>query len=146
MINAKYKLVCTTGGHNYSAGQVLTQSSEKHTYGGPWGVMQQEGSAEWVENVPTAEEIAQSTLSALESAIDNFMDSKAQALGFKDRHSFALRAGITGSSWHTKAQTFGAWMDSVNDYCYQVKLDCQSGTRQVPTEEQLIAELPKLTL
>lgn len=79
------------------------------------------------------------------SAVDAFMDSKAQANGFRDRHSFALRAGIPGSSWHAQALVFGAWMDAVNDYCWQVQLDCLDGKRNVPTIETLLAELPVLT-
>lgn len=94
--------------------------------------------------VPTAEEIAAQTRAQLEFAVDNFMDSKARAKGFRDRHSFALRAGITGSSWHDQAQVFGAWMDTVNDYCWQVLEDCKAGTRTVPTIEELLAELPGL--
>lgn len=80
----------------------------------------------------------------LEAAVDAFMDSKARVKGFRDRHSFALRAGITGSSWHAQALVFGAWMDAVNDYCYQVQLDCMDGKRTVPTVDELLAELPKM--
>lgn len=94
--------------------------------------------------VPTAEELAAQTRAQLEFAVDNFMDSKARAKGFRDRHSFALRAGITGSSWHDQAQVFGAWMDAVNDYCWQVLKDCGEGKRTVPTVEELLAELPEL--
>lgn len=94
--------------------------------------------------VPTPEEIAAQTRAQLEFAVDNFMDSKARAKGFRDRHSFALRAGITGSSWHDQAQVFGAWMDAVNDYCWQVLEDCKAELREVPTVNELLAELPVL--
>lgn len=89
-----------------------------------------------------AEIETEQTIAALESAVDAFMDGKAQTKGFRDRHSFALRAGIPGSSWHARALVFGAWMDSVNDYCWQVKVDCLAGKREVPTVEELLAELP----
>ena len=94
--------------------------------------------------VPTPEEIAAQTRRQLEFAVDEFMDSKAREKGFRDRHSFALRAGITGSSWHDQAQVFGAWMDAVNDYCWQVLVDCNEGKRTVPTVDELLAELPVL--
>lgn len=94
--------------------------------------------------VPTPEEIAAQTRAQLEFEVDNFMDSKARERGFRDRHSFALRAGITGSSWHDQAQVFGAWMDAVNDYCWQVLKDCGEGKRTVPTADELLAELPVL--
>ena len=58
---------------------------------------------------------ANEIVDALIGAVDAFMDGKAQGMGFKDRHSFALRAGIPGSSWHSKALVFGAWMDGIND-------------------------------
>ena len=80
----------------------------------------------------------------LEAAVDAFMDGKAKANGFSDRHSFALRAGIPGSSWHSQALVFGAWMDSVNDYCWQVLKDCSEDIRTAPTVEELLAELPVL--
>lgn len=96
--------------------------------------------------VPTPEEIAAQTRAQLEFAVDSFMDNKARAKGFRDRHSFALRAGITGSSWHDQAQVFGAWMDEVNDYCWRVLNDCGEGKRTVPTVEELLAELPVLEL
>ena len=94
--------------------------------------------------VPTPEELAAQTRAQLEFAVDNYMDNKARAKGFRDRHSFALRAGITGSSWHDQAQVFGAWMDSVNDYCWQALKDCGEGKRTVPTVDELLAELPVL--
>ena len=93
---------------------------------------------------PTDVEAAEQTRAQLEFAVDNFMDGKAREKGFRDRHSFALRAGITGSGWHDQAQVFGAWMDEVNDYCWQVLKDCGEGNREVPTVEGLLAELPEL--
>jgi hypothetical protein len=100
------------------------------------------------DRLATAAEIAaydaEKTAAAMEAAVDAFMDSKARAKGFRDRHSFALRAGIPGSSWHAQALVFGAWMDAVNDYCYQVLEDCKAGTRTVPTVDELLAELPML--
>ena len=100
--------------------------------------------AEYAAMVASQPKTAEEIVDALIGAVDAYMDGKAQVLGFKDRHSFALRAGIPGSSWHTKALVFGAWMDAINDYCWQAKLDCQNGLRTIPTVEQLIAELPTL--
>lgn len=100
----------------------------------------EEYAAAMASQAKSPEEIQQ----GLESAVDAFMDSKAQERGFRDRHSFALRAGIPGSSWHSQALVFGAWMDAVNDYCWQVKLDCLDGKREVPTADELLAELPVL--
>lgn len=112
------------------------------------------GGLDWLDTTvkPTLQEIEEGWFmvelerkqKALESAVDAFMDGKAREKGFRDRHSFALRAGIPGSSWHAQALVFGAWMDAVNDYCWQVKMDCLAGTRAVPTIETLRAELPVL--
>lgn len=57
MQRLKYKLVCTVADHGYQVGEVLTYSDAQQSYGGPWGWMQQEGKAEWRENLPTTDEI-----------------------------------------------------------------------------------------
>ena len=57
MQKPKYKLVCTEADHGFAVGEVLTYSDAQQSYGGPWGWMQQDGKAEWQENLPTLDEL-----------------------------------------------------------------------------------------
>jgi len=77
----------------------------------------------------------------LEAAIDRHIDSVAKADKWDSRITCAMRAGYP-NPWQNKAIAFGQWMDACYAHCIQVQNDVSAGTRPVPTELQLIAELP----
>lgn len=86
---------------------------------------------------PTDAEI----MARLESAVDAHINAVAQAKGYDSRVTCALRAGYV-NPWQAEGAVFGAWMDDCYTYCYQVLADVQNEVRTIPTEAELIAELP----
>jgi hypothetical protein len=77
----------------------------------------------------------------LEAAVDKHIDSVAKADKWDSRITCTIRAGYP-NPWQNKAIAFGQWMDACYAHCIQVQNDVAAGTRPIPTEAELIAELP----
>ena len=77
----------------------------------------------------------------LEQAIDRHIDAIASADKWDSRITCTMRAGYP-NPWQNKAIAFGQWMDACYAHCIQVQAAVLAGTRLVPTEAELIAELP----
>ena len=94
-----------------------------------------------VEVVPgkSAEEITAELTAALEA----HYDTKARERRYDNRLTCALRAGYAGP-FQAEGAIFAIWMDTCNEYGYQVMQDCLAGNRAIPTADELLAELPEL--
>lgn len=77
----------------------------------------------------------------IEQALEQHMDAVAQADGWDDRKSCALRAGY-GGPWQQKGIKFAQWMDSCWSVAIQAQNDVIAGIRIMPTISQAISELP----
>jgi len=97
-----------------------------------------EAEAETVLHPPLTPEQIQSQL---EAVVDAHINATAQADGWDSRITCVLRAGYV-NPWQAKGVAFGEWMDACLVYCYQVQDDVLSSIRPLPTEAELIAELP----
>ena len=90
---------------------------------------------------PTPEEIRADRV----AAVYDHMDAAAQALGYDD-----IRAAVTYADepiipkFQAEGRACRAWRSLVWAHCYQVLDDVQAGRRPIPTEAELIAELPAL--
>ena len=87
----------------------------------------------------TSEEITAELTAALEA----HYDTKARERRYDNRLTCALRAGYAGP-FQPDGIAFAIWMDTCNEYGYSVMHDCMAGNRQIPTAEELLAELPEL--
>jgi hypothetical protein len=89
---------------------------------------------------PTPEEIQRN----LAATLDRHIDSVAQAKGYDNRITASLRAANPKSKWYSEGIAFSEWMDN----CYEVSLsilnEVKEGTREIPTETELLAELPEI--
>jgi len=79
----------------------------------------------------------------LTSALERHYDAMARARRYDNQFTCALRAGYVGP-FQVEGIAFAQWMDTCNAYGYQVMADCLAGQRTIPTEDQLIAELPPM--
>lgn len=75
--------------------------------------------------------------------LDAHIDAKARERGYDSRVTCALRAGYPGP-FQTEGQAFAPWMDDCYEKGQQVLADVTAGTRQMPTPEAFIAELPPM--
>ena len=81
------------------------------------------------------------TAALLLRAVDERLNAAARLKGYDSIVTAALRAGYPGP-FHDEGVVFAQWMDQTYAHCYAVLADVQAGRRPVPTEAELMAELP----
>jgi hypothetical protein len=82
-----------------------------------------------------------SIIAQYESALDAHLDAVAKADRWRDRFTFALRAGFP-NPWQAKAEAFGTWMDECNAQAYKLLNAVKAGTSALPSVDEFIASLP----
>jgi len=97
-------------------------------------------------NVKTAaiiqEEFLASTKSRLTSAIQSTLDDKAQERGYDSILSLCTYATSTAAKLSAEGQAGVSWRDEVWAKGYTILADVESGSRAIPTVDELLAELP----
>ena len=84
----------------------------------------------------------------LEKAIDQHIDSVAAAKGY-GRDGMTPSAACLGyaayaNEYQSEAVAFGEWIASLWPVVYQIMDAVETGARDIPTAEELIAELPEM--
>lgn len=92
--------------------------------------------------LPETSEHAQARLSF---SVQQHLDVKAKERNYDNIHSAALRASYPGP-FHDEGVAYATWMDDCWLKCYQILAGVKSGTRAIPTEAELLSELPTLML
>lgn len=92
---------------------------------------------------PTIDDAKQSESiqNALVSAVQAKLDSEAQSLGYDDINSIAKYMGYV-NDFQAECESLGAWTASVWSYCYAQLALVQAGTIDMPTPDELVADLP----
>lgn len=93
----------------------------------------------------TAAQITQQTKQRMTQFVQSLLDTEALKHNYDNIVSATSYAGYV-NQFQAEGIAFGVWRSAVWAKCYEIMADVLSSERQVPTEEQLIAELPKLTL
>lgn len=89
---------------------------------------------------PTPAEIQK----ALTDMVQGYMDTKAQERGYDSILSACSYVDTGIERFDQEGTKARAWRSAVWQKCYDVLAEVQEGVRAVPTEEELIAELPVL--
>lgn len=79
--------------------------------------------------------------------VQEHMDAAAQALRYDDIKtavSYAEEPAVP--KFQAEGQAFRAWRSLVWAKCYEILDDVNEGKRPIPSDEELIAELPELNL
>lgn len=87
----------------------------------------------YVPPVPTESDYA--------AAIQSFVDETAKAKGYANGGTLSGYVASSVDAWASEAATFIAWRDAVWLYAYAELAKVQSGQRQQPTIQELMAEL-----
>lgn len=80
-------------------------------------------------------------------AIQWHMDSRALLFGYDD-----IKTAVTYADepsvprFQSEGQAFRAWRSACWNYCYTLLAEVKAGQRELPSVEQLVAELPELDL
>jgi hypothetical protein len=81
-------------------------------------------------------------IAALEFAVQQYIDLKAQAKGYDSAASCISYLNSGNAIWQSDAKAMNVWRDAVWTFCFNNEASVQSGTTPTPTAAQLIAALP----
>ena len=88
------------------------------------------------------EEFLASTKSRLTSAIQSMLDDKAKERNYDSILSLCTYATSTAAKFAAEGQAGVSWRDEVWAKGYAILADVESGSRAIPTESELLSELP----
>ena len=91
---------------------------------------------------PTPEEIQ----ARLTQAVQDRLDSEAQALGYDSCLSVCSYADTGVAKFDAEGAAFRSWRSAVWQSCYAILDAVKAGQRPIPTEGELLAELPALEI
>lgn len=75
-------------------------------------------------------------------AVQKYMDSKAQERNYDNILSACTYTNSTNTTFAAEGQACLNWRDAVWAKCYEIMFDVQSGIRPIPSEVEVISELP----
>lgn len=94
--------------------------------------------------IPQEETIA-AIIKAMEQSIESHINETVKARGYNSQDSIAKYL-VAGNPFYTESTAISLWIGNVWVYAYQVQADVVAGSRDMPTLEVLIAELPVLVV
>lgn len=95
---------------------------------------------------PTVEELQAQIQKQLTDAVQRVLDSKAQELNYDSCLSVCSYIDTGVPKFDSEGRAFRSWRSAVWSKGYEILAEVQEGKRAIPTEEELIAELPELVI
>ena len=95
---------------------------------------------------PTPEEIEAQLQKHYTDLIQSMLDKEAQKLGYDSCLSVCSYTNTGISKFDCEGEAFRVWRSAVWNTGYQILDAVKAGTMEVPSEEELIELLPKLTI
>ena len=95
---------------------------------------------------PTPEEIEAQVQAQLTNAVQHVLDAKAQELLYDNCLSVCSYIDTGVARFDAEGKAFRAWRSAVWAKGYEILAQVQAGQRVIPTEAELIAELPQLVI
>lgn len=95
---------------------------------------------------PTIEEQQAFIQKQLTDAVQHVLDAKAQELNYDNCLSVCSYIDTGVAKFDAEGKAFRAWRSAVWAKGYEILAQVQSGERAIPTEAELIAELPRLVI
>ena len=82
----------------------------------------------------------------LTDAVQRILDAKAQELLYDNCLSVCSYIDTGVAKFDAEGRAFRTWRSAVWEKGYEILAQVQEGKREIPTEEELIAELPELVI
>lgn len=95
---------------------------------------------------PTVEEIQAQVQKQLTDAVQRVLDNKAQELLYDNCLSVCSYNDTGVARFDAEGKAFRVWRSAVWAKGYEILAQVQAGERAIPSEEELIAELPELVI
>ena len=95
---------------------------------------------------PTQEELQARIQKQLTDAVQRVLDNKAQELNYDSCLSVCSYIDTGVSRFDAEGKAFRAWRSAVWAKGYEILAQVQAGEREIPTEAELIGELPELVI
>ena len=96
---------------------------------------------------PTAQQAAEQITASLTASVQVHMDEQARAIGYDDIKTAITYADEPAAPrFQAEGLMFREWRSLCWAHCYAVLDAVNAGEREIPTTEELIAELPPLEL
>ena len=95
---------------------------------------------------PTEEEKNKQLQAHLTSVVQNVLDEEAKKLGYDSCLSVCSYVDTGVQKFDDEGKAFRTWRSAVWAKGYEILDEVLAGTREIPTEEELLSELPKLTI
>lgn len=95
---------------------------------------------------PTIDEQQAVIQKKLTDAVQHVLDAKAQELLYDNCLSVCSYIDTGVARFDAEGRAFRAWRSQVWSKGYEILAQVQSGERDIPTEAELIAELPELVI
>lgn len=95
---------------------------------------------------PTEEEKSQQLQAKYTSLIQSILDSEAHKLGYDNCLSVCSYVNTGVQKFDDEGIAFRTWRSAVWAKGYELLAEVQTGEREIPTEEELVKLLPKLTI
>jgi hypothetical protein len=99
----------------------------------------------WNEGWVVKEETPEQTVARLEAALDRKLDEVAKEYRYESIRTMVTYATSEHPVFGNEGRAAVAYRDAVYAYGIQCIADVNAGLRTIPTEEELIAELPPFT-
>jgi hypothetical protein len=91
-------------------------------------------------HIPTPEEIKQELINGIQA----YMNTTAQTKGYDDIFTAISYENSEDEIFKAEGKACRVWRDKVWRACYNILDEVLAGTRDIPTLEELITELPKI--
>ena len=89
--------------------------------------------------------LMQDKAKSAEQAVQTHINAKCVELGYDNENSIAKYL-VEGNPFYTECKAISLWISDVWVYTHQVQADVVAGLREIPTNEELLAELPDFTI
>ena len=76
--------------------------------------------------------------------VQKLMDDTVKTRGYDDVFTCISYVNSTDETFRAEANSVLAWRDRVWRKCYTMLAEIEAGQREIPTQEELLAELPTL--
>lgn len=82
------------------------------------------------------------TITIMSNAIQDYLDAKARERNYDGILSLCTYATSTNPKFQAEGQAGVNWRDACWAKGYEIMAEVQAGTREIPTVDELLAELP----